>query len=248
MSENPGAVPHFDTVQGLRAGCFRMKDNTFYFQHDNNANQDEKILDLRSELGYEGYGIFWAILELLHQNNGTLQMNSKRLAFALQVEEQLLSKVITDYDLFIIEDGIFYSERLLDQIKYRAAIVDKRRESGSKGGKSKANAKQMLSKILPKERKGKERKEEGNKENDFDVFWSAYPKKKSKDDALKAWQKKKDKPPIAEILAKLELQKKSDQWQKEAGQFIPYPATYINAGGWHDEIEKKKILRPDFTF
>lgn len=158
LNESPGAVPISDTVNGLRAGCFKVKDNTFYFQHDNTASNDDKIIDLRSELGYEGYGIYWALLELLHQNGGKMQMNSKRLAFALQVDEQKLSMVINEYDLFTHQDGIFYSKRLLSQIEYRAAIVDKRRDAGSKGGKSKANAKQMLSNELPKERKGKERK------------------------------------------------------------------------------------------
>lgn len=133
--------------------------NTFYFQHDNNAAQDEKILDLRADLGYEGYGIYWAIIEMMHQNEGVLQMQSKRLAFAMQVDEQILTKVINDYGLFEIEGGNFYSKRLLSQIEYREAIVAKRRDAGAKGGKSKANAKQMLSKKLPKERKGKERKE-----------------------------------------------------------------------------------------
>lgn len=77
---------------------------------------------------------------------------------------------------------------------------------------------------------------------DFLIFWEAYPKKKSKDDALKAWQKKKDKPPITEILDKLKLQIASNDWTKDGGQFIPYPATYINRGGWHDEIKPKKLV------
>lgn len=152
-----------------------MKDNSFYFQHDNTAFSDEKILDLRSSLGIEGYGIYWALIELLHQNNGKMQLLSKRLAFAIQVNEQNLMSVINDFNLFIVEDGYFYSKRLLDQIQYRAEIIEKR----SIAGKSGANAKQMLSKHSPKERKGKERKEEDNKGNesklwrdDFEIYKS----------------------------------------------------------------------------
>ena len=242
-SENPGAVPISDTVTGLRAGCFKMKDNTFYFQHDNTAGNDDKILDLRSELGYEGYGIFWALLELLHQNGGVMQMQSKRLAYALQVDEQKLSKVINDFDLFVLEDGNFYSQRLMDQIEYRAAIVDKRRDAGAKGGKSKAIAKQMLSNELPKERKGKERKEEDNKvkESKFIDFWTAYPKKVGKIDAERAWSKAKDKPDIETILKSIADHIKSEQWQKDNGQFIPNPATFINQGRWYDEFKKKTL-------
>lgn len=74
-------------------------------------------------------------------------------------------------------------------------------------------------------------------EMEFEQFWVVYPKKKNKDKALEYWHKKEGKPPIAEILAKLELQKKSVDWQKDNGQFIPYPGSYINAGGWFDEVE-----------
>jgi hypothetical protein len=68
---------------------------------------------------------------------------------------------------------------------------------------------------------------------DFIKFWSAYPKKVGKDAALKAWNKKK--PNIEEVLNALLWQVTSKQWQKEGGQFIPNPSTYINQGRWQDE-------------
>lgn len=159
LNESPGAVSSLSTEAGLRVGLFAMKGNNFYFQHDNTAHEDDKILDLRADLHYEGYGIFWALLEILHQNGGRMQMHTKRLAFALQVDEEILSKVIKNYDLFVIEDGYFYSQRLLNQIDYRAEIVEKRRKAGAKGGMVKASAKHLPSNELPKERKGKETKE-----------------------------------------------------------------------------------------
>ena len=72
----------------------------------------------------------------------------------------------------------------------------------------------------------------------FDEFWKAYPKKKSKGAALKMW--KKLKPPLAEILTALEWQRLCDQWRKEGGQFIPYPATYLHDAGWEDEPENNR--------
>lgn len=82
-------------------------------------------------------------------------------------------------------------------------------------------------------------KEEKNKNKyscAFDSFWSAYPKKKSKDSAWKAWnQRKADIPDnIVEIV---EANKSSNpDWLKNGGQFIPYPGTWLRAGGWNDEI------------
>jgi len=69
--------------------------------------------------------------------------------------------------------------------------------------------------------------------NDFDVFWRAYPKKTGKDDARRAWSKKK--PVLIDVLQALEWQVPSEQWTKQNGQFIPNPATYLNQGRWQDE-------------
>lgn len=69
--------------------------------------------------------------------------------------------------------------------------------------------------------------------DEFDQFWQKYPKKKNKADALKAWGK--IKPPIFEVMEALSWQIKSNDWQRQNGQFIPYPASYIRGGSWLDE-------------
>lgn len=70
----------------------------------------------------------------------------------------------------------------------------------------------------------------------FLEFWSVYPKKKKKGDALKAWAKLKDKRnTLTLILGALTWQSKTLDWTKEGGQFIPYPATYLNSQSWLDE-------------
>ena len=71
----------------------------------------------------------------------------------------------------------------------------------------------------------------------FDEFWAAYPRKIGKDAALKAFKKRK---PSAELLVKMisaiEKQKHSVQWNRDNGQYIPNPATWINQGRWEDEL------------
>lgn len=70
----------------------------------------------------------------------------------------------------------------------------------------------------------------------FCRFWAAYPKKKSKGDAEKAWGKiKPDEQLTARIIAAVEQAKTQTEWRKEGGQFIPYPATWLNAKRWEDE-------------
>lgn len=73
----------------------------------------------------------------------------------------------------------------------------------------------------------------------FGTFWEAYPKKKSKGDAEKAWkQVKPDAETVGLILLAVEQQKQSKDWKKDNGQFIPYPATWLRAKGWEDEPQE----------
>ena len=70
----------------------------------------------------------------------------------------------------------------------------------------------------------------------FATFWKAYPKKVAKAEALKAWAKIEDvDAKLSDILAGLERAKRSQQWMKDDGQFIPYPATWLNQTRWEDE-------------
>lgn len=71
----------------------------------------------------------------------------------------------------------------------------------------------------------------------FAQFWQAYPKKKSKGQAERAWSKlRPDAPLIAAILRAIETARSSLAWRRDAGQYIPYPATWLNARGWEDEM------------
>jgi len=74
--------------------------------------------------------------------------------------------------------------------------------------------------------------------SDFDKFWKVYPRKLSKQAAEKAWDRtKKTRPSIEILLAAVEAQKKTTEWKPENKRFIPHPATWLNAGGWDNEIE-----------
>ena len=76
----------------------------------------------------------------------------------------------------------------------------------------------------------------------FDEFWKAYPKKKSKGQAEKAWGKiTQPSETLRLILDALKWQKASQEWTKENGQYIPYPASYLNAKGWEDEQSQPQL-------
>ena len=70
----------------------------------------------------------------------------------------------------------------------------------------------------------------------FDEFWKAYPKKKAKEAARKAWVKlKPDETLGKEIIQAVTDSAKTKDWIKENGKYIPYPATYLNGKRWEDE-------------
>ena len=76
-----------------------------YFNHDSNARNDLKLIRLRRVGGFEYYGIYFAVLELLFSEENKLCIEDyDNLAFGLQCETEKLRAVIEDFDLFTIED------------------------------------------------------------------------------------------------------------------------------------------------
>ena len=157
-----------------------MGKDAYYFSHDSNAHTDPRILKLRMALGWEGYGIYWAIIENLRNQSGYYlsEDDFNFLTLSLAIDEaklkQMLSKCL-EVNLLALEGGKIFSESLLRRMSKADAIREKRREAGAKGGKAKANAKQVLkpssSKPLAlKESKGKETKVNKNIEERKNEF------------------------------------------------------------------------------
>lgn len=114
------------------------------------------------------------------------------------------------------------------------------------GSKTQAKRKQNASKTQKgASEEGSRKKEEGSKEvgsippipprgDDFEVFWSAYPKKVGKQAAKKAFEKVNV--PVESLVTAIKRQECSPQWSKDGGQYIPNPATWLNQGRWEDEL------------
>lgn len=77
---------------------------------------------------------------------------------------------------------------------------------------------------------------QGGEADEFDQFWQAYPKKVGKQAARKAFHRAKA--PVETLLRAIARQKRSDQWSRDGGRFIPNPATWLNQGRWEDELPK----------
>lgn len=72
----------------------------------------------------------------------------------------------------------------------------------------------------------------------FKQFWKAYPKKRDKGKAEKWFETKKPSKELVELMiAQIDRFKKTNDWNKENGKYIPYPYTWLNAKAWEDEFE-----------
>lgn len=122
-----------------------MKKETYYFSHDYTARSDEKIKNLIYDFGYQGYGIYWALIEELYQNANALQTNYKRIAFDMRVEEKIIESIVQNYGLFIVENEYFGSLSVQRRLDMRNEKSNKARESAQKRWTKDANALQTQS-------------------------------------------------------------------------------------------------------
>lgn len=92
-----------------------LKKDAYYFSHDANAQDDPKCMILIDQLGMEGYGIFWALIEKLRSEK------DYKLPFAIipslarrwGTSKEKVETVVKIYGLFAIEDDDFFSARLI---------------------------------------------------------------------------------------------------------------------------------------
>ena len=72
----------------------------------------------------------------------------------------------------------------------------------------------------------------------FEKFWSAYPRKTAKAEAVKSFTKiAPDDETLERMLAAVNRSKQSTDWLKDNGQFVPFPSTWLNQRRWEDESE-----------
>ena len=72
----------------------------------------------------------------------------------------------------------------------------------------------------------------------FDAFWCAYPKKKNKIRAREVFESLTITDElINHILTAINNQKQTEEWQKEGGRYIPYPDRWLKYHRWEDDIK-----------
>ena len=150
-----------------------MKE-TYYFSHDYNASQDPKMMSVLFECGLSGIGMYWILIELLHQQPNskiTQEEYNHYIDFYGRLDgesEHLLNKikqVFINVELIKQEDKFVYSERVLKNKQERERLSELRSKAGKKSAEQRQNStsvEQVLNKneqVLNNKRKGKEIKD-----------------------------------------------------------------------------------------
>lgn len=154
-------------------GFLFMKE-TYYFPHDTNATHDPKCLALINDFGVHGYGFYWLLIEVLHQQrDGRLEKFPKLydgLAYEFKTTKEDVAKLIEamlhQYNLLKEDDTHIWSDRVIRNLENRRIKCEVKAESGRIGGiKSGISRRTLKQNEAPlkaneqKERKGKEIKE-----------------------------------------------------------------------------------------
>lgn len=147
-----------------------MAKETYYFSHDSNALTDTKILNMRADYGLEGYGLYWAIIEMMRNEEDyklKLDKNTYRAIKTLTNTdiniEKYIQDCIDDYELFRQEDSKFYSKSLLRRMLEKDKKSEIAREKANKRWNSNAN--DMQQQCVSNANKVKENKEKESKGN-----------------------------------------------------------------------------------
>jgi hypothetical protein len=153
----------------------------YYFPHFCNARHDRKIKRLTKELGLEGYGIFFMLLEVLREQTDLKypMADIDLLADEMRTSEQKIRVAICNYGLFDIETfeekEKFFSPKLLVYLQPYFKMREQRISAGKKSGESRKmkalqqnNLNDRLTEVeepLNKESKVKESKVKENNNN-----------------------------------------------------------------------------------
>jgi hypothetical protein len=176
-----------------------MEKEAFYFPHFCNARHDRKIRRLRKELGVEGYGIYFMLLEILREQQDMMYPleDIDLLAEEFGVSEAKVRTTICNYQLFEVDESEkFFSPKMLVYLEPYFRMKEQRKVAGQKSAEKRMlnDRSTTVQQSKGKEKKVNEIKEEESKvsfsemlsphiqelENEYDNFFSYWTEKNSK--------------------------------------------------------------------
>lgn len=214
-----------------------MSKDAYWFKHDANAAFDSKLLRIRAIFGWEGYGVYFGIIEILRQQSTFSYEKSdsemQLLATLLGIEFTRFKNIFTEcvkVGLFKTNETHFYSNSLNNRMKEWV----KQKKNGNKPKRSQTGS-QNEANLKPKAQpNGSIRGEEIREEYinvPFAKFWDLYDKKVEREKVEKKWKKLTDaeREAIMLYIPKYKLAQPNKQYRKN-------PDTFLNNKSWQDEL------------
>ena len=143
-----------------------MKD-AYYFSHDSNARNDQRLIKIRMKYGMEGYGVYFGIIEILREqeNYALWKSDIESISFDLRTKIETVEDIIYNHGLFewkfdnSKDEGYFYSESLKRRMERADAIREKRSYAGRMSAKARSSVEQVLNKKETSDKQEKKEKE-----------------------------------------------------------------------------------------
>lgn len=117
-----------------------MTKDAYYFSHDSNAKDDPKCVLLIEQLGLEGYGIYWVLIEVLRDQPEYKYPLALIPAIARRYNttSEKMKTVIGNYGLFNVDENDFFSLSLMERMKYYEYKKELARSAGKKSAEARA--------------------------------------------------------------------------------------------------------------
>jgi hypothetical protein len=113
-----------------------LKKDAYYFPHFSNARTDRRLKRVRKQLGIEGYGIYFMLLETLREQTGFKYPveDIDLLADEFGTSEEKARAVVSNFGLFEIDENEeFFSPKMLEYLEPYLENKERKRLGGIKG-------------------------------------------------------------------------------------------------------------------
>jgi len=129
-----------------------MKYITNYYQHQFNKRNQSDIIKIRVKYGWEGYGLWTAIEEILFENGGRLE--SETIAEILTIQLNITEKAADEFLDFIVNkteliqfgDNYYYSIDIKEELESTQKRINRAVNAGKASQQKQREKRDNLSK------------------------------------------------------------------------------------------------------
>lgn len=205
-----------------------------WFKHHSDANTNLKLRIIVRELGMEGYGLYWFLLELVAQQGENFRIKREKewkmaVMISANIEQKKLEVLLNRFSELDLIDRKGLAKGIL--------YIPKIGEYSDEYTKRVRRVSEQDTDNVPLEEKriDKKRREENKEEKiEFDIFWDLYDKKVGRPKSESKWKKLslQEQRAIIEYLPAYKTATPDKTYRKD-------PLTFFNNRSWEDEIVGK---------